>query len=280
VSDAKRAALCAGVVQLCSRQNVEENLTRAAGLVTEAHARGAELVVLPENFGYIGKLEVKLSLAETLEAGEQTGPILSRMQQLARELGIHLLLGGTPVRSPDPARFHNTSVLFDPSGRVLAAYRKIHLFDVRVPAGPRFAESELVLPGEELVTAPLPGGVVLGLSVCYDLRFPELYRGLVTRGANLLSVPAAFTLHTGKDHWLPLLRARAIENLCYVCAAGQHGAHTESRRSYGKSCIIDPWGAVIAAVSDADGVAVAPIDLAYLEQVRRELPALAHRRLP
>ncbi len=273
--------LTVAVVQLCSRQDVAANLERCAALTAEARARGAELVVLPENAGYIGKLEVKLELAEPLvQGGEQTGPILSSFQRLAREHALHLLVGGTPVKTADPTRFQNTSVLFDPEGRVLAAYRKIHLFDVRVPAGPRFAESERVLPGEELVTASLPKGVVLGLSVCYDLRFPELYRELVTRGANLLAVPAAFTLHTGKDHWLPLLRARAIENLCYVAAAGQHGAHTEVRRSYGKSCIIDPWGAVIAAVSDGDGVAVAPLDLGYLEQVRRELPALQHRRLP
>jgi predicted amidohydrolase len=274
------SSLTAGVVQICSRQEVEKNLDRCAELTAEARARGAELVVLPENFGYIGKLETKLELAEPLcLEGEQTGPILARMQRLAREQRIHLLLGGTPVRSPDPTRFHNTSILLDPEGRVLAAYRKIHLFDVRVPAGPRFAESEHVLPGDELVTATLPHGIVLGLSVCYDLRFPELYRALAARGANLIAVPAAFTLHTGKDHWIPLLRARAIENQCYLLAAGQHGSHSESRQSYGKSCIIDPWGAVIAAVSDGDGVAVAPIDLAYLERVRRDLPALKHRRL-
>jgi predicted amidohydrolase len=268
----------AAVVQLCSREDVAANLRRCEELVAEARARGAELVVLPENFGYIGRLGHKLRLAEPL-SDEEPGPIVAAMKALARRERVQLLLGGTPIRSADPARFHNTSILLDAEGRIVASYRKIHLFDVRVPAGPTFAESELVAPGAELVTAELAGGALLGLSICYDLRFPELYRELARRGAHVLSVPAAFTLHTGKDHWLPLLRARAIENQCYVLAAGQHGAHSESRRSFGKSCIVDPWGAVIAQVPDTDGVAVAPLDFAYLAEVRRDLPALQHRRL-
>jgi predicted amidohydrolase len=268
--------LTAAVIQMCSRQDVEQNLRVASALLEEAAARGAVLAVLPENFGYIGKLHEKVRLAEPLSESE-AGPIVSRMQAVARSTGMHLLLGGTPIRSATPERFYNTSVLLDPRGHVLASYRKIHLFDINIP-GVAFTESECVLPGDSPVVAEALG-LRLGLSICYDLRFPELYRELSSRGANVLCVPAAFTLHTGKDHWFPLLRARAIENQCYVLAAAQHGSHTETRRSYGKSCIIDPWGAVIAQVPDTDGVATAVLDLEYLGRVRRELPSLEHRRL-
>jgi deaminated glutathione amidase len=268
--------LCAAVIQMCARQDIEQNLSVARALVDRAAARGAQLAVLPENFAYIGKLEHKVQLAEPLSESEP-GPILRAMQEAARSTGLHLLLGGTPIRSDHGDRFYNTAVLLDPRGHILASYRKIHLFDINIP-GVVFTESERVMPGEEPVVADLLGAR-LGFSICYDLRFPELYRELSRRGATLLAVPAAFTLHTGKDHWLPLLRARAIENQCYVLAAGQHGAHTETRTSYGKSCIIDPWGAVIAQVSDGDGVAVAMLDFVYLEKVRRELPALTHRRI-
>ncbi|MCK5797764.1 MAG: carbon-nitrogen hydrolase family protein, partial [Deltaproteobacteria bacterium] len=163
-------------------------------------------------------------------------------------------------------------------GDIVETYDKIHLFDVSIPNGPSFQESARVEPGDRVVTAEV-SGLHLGLSICYDLRFPELYRKLASQGAEILLVPAAFLLHTGKDHWLPLLRARAIENQTYVLAANQIGAHTPRRSSYGKSCIIDPWGAVIAQVSDGPGVAVAELDLAYLREVRQQLPALDHRRL-
>jgi deaminated glutathione amidase len=266
--------LCAAVIQMCSRQDVEQNLSVARALVEQAAARGAQLAVLPENFAYIRKLEHKVQIAESLS---EPGPILRAMQEAARATGLHLLLGGMPIRAERTDRFHNTAVLLDPRGHILASYRKIHLFDINLP-GVVFNESSLVMPGEEPVVTDLLGAR-LGFSICYDLRFPELYRELSRRGATVLAVPAAFTLHTGQDHWLPLLRARAIENQCYVLAAGQHGAHTESRTSYGKSCIIDPWGAVIAQVSDGDGVAAAMLDLEYLAKVRRELPALTHRRL-
>jgi predicted amidohydrolase len=269
--------IIAAVAQLCSRQNVQENLDTCADLASRAAARGAEIVVLPENFGYIGRLTEKVKLAEPLSE-EDPGPILRFMRQLAAELKIHLLLGGTPIRSPDPARFYNTSILLDPQGHVVASYRKIHLFDINIPGGAVFAESACVLRGDRVVVAPVLGNV-LGLSVCYDLRFPELYRELARQGATILGIPAAFTLHTGKDHWFPLLRARAIENQCYVLAAAQHGAHTETRRSFGKAAILDPWGAVIAQIPDRDGVAVAELDMAYLAQIRRELPCLEHRIL-
>jgi len=267
----------AAVVQLCSRQDVDRNLNTAEALIAEAASRGATLVVLPENFAYIGRLEEKVKLAEPLSESAP-GPIVARMQRAAREHRVHLVLGGTPISSEDPRRFYNTLVLLGPDGRIVSSYRKIHLFDVNIPGGAVFTESACVMPGSTPTTSEALG-TRLGFSVCYDLRFPELYRELVRQGAEVLCVPAAFTLHTGKDHWIPLLRARAIENQCYVLAAGQHGAHTESRRSYGKSSIIDPWGAVIAQVPDTDGVAVAPLDLDYLAKVRREVPCLEHRRV-
>lgn len=270
-------SVVAAVVQLCSGDNLQHNLERCAELCRRAARAGAELVVLPENFAYIRNLERKLALAEPLSA-EQPGPILAAMQAVARELGIHLLLGGTPVVGPDPEHFYQSAVLLDPEGRIVAAYRKMHLFDVNIPDGAVFTESRWIAPGDELVTAPAPGGT-LGFSICYDLRFPELYRALTARGANLVCVPAAFTLHTGKDHWMPLLRARAIENQLFVLAADQWGHHRPGRASFGKSCIIDPWGTVLAMVHEGEGVAVAELDLAQQRKVRRELPCLEHRRL-
>jgi predicted amidohydrolase len=266
------------VVQLCSRQQVDENLDKSVHLVEEAHRLGARLVVLPENFPYIGRLAHKVTLAEPLTP-DSPGPILGRMIALARRLEIHLLAGGIPIRSEGAAdRFYNTSVLLGPEGAIVSSYRKIHLFDINIPGGAVFTESDHVLPGDRVVAAEALG-TTIGFSICYDLRFPELYRELARRGAEIVTVPAAFTLHTGKDHWFPLLRARAIENQTFVLAAAQHGRHNEHRTSYGKACIIDPWGAVLAQVPDTDGVAMAELDLGHLARVRRELPCLEHRRL-
>ena len=179
-----------------------------------------------------------------------------------------------------PTRCHNTSVLFGPEGSILAAYRKIHLFDVAVPPDVFFQESATVSPGSEPVVVAMPLGR-LGLTICYDLRFPELYRELGRRGAELLAVPSAFTLTTGKDHWEPLLRARAIENQCYILAPAQQGRHDDGglRHSWGHAMIVDPWGHVVALAADGPGIAVAEIDLARLRRVRQHLPALVHRRL-
>lgn len=267
----------AAVVQLCATTDVDTNLATTRDLVRRGATQGAELVVVPENFCLIGGLRRKVAIAEELTA-DDPGPILGTMMALARELRIHLLVGSMPTRGPDPEHCYNTSILLDGDGQICAIYRKIHLFDIDIPGGATFKESEFVSAGEEVVTVSL-GPTTMGLSICYDLRFPELYRQLVEKGAEIICVPAAFTLHTGKDHWLPLLRARAIENQTYVLAANQWGAHNETRSSYGKSCIIDPWGAIIAQVSDSDGVAVADLDLAYLRRVRDQLPALTHRRL-
>jgi deaminated glutathione amidase len=270
-------SIIAAVIQMCSQQEVAKNLETCRGLLTMAAHRGAQVAVLPENFPYIGRLQEKISLAEPL-SDDHPGPILRLMKDLARSLGIHLLLGGMPMVSSDPNRFYNTAILLDDQGHIRASYRKIHLFDINIPGGPTFTESDCVLPGTEPVTTPLLGSC-LGFSICYDLRFPELYRALAEAGAQIFCVPAAFTLHTGKDHWHPLLRARAIENQCYVLAAAQHGAHTRERATYGKSCIIDPWGAVIAQVPDHDGVALAELDMDYLARIRRDLPCLTHTRL-
>lgn len=289
--------LVAAVVQLTSTAEVARNLDRAAALVTRAHARGAQLVVLPENFALVASDEKeKFQHAQRLgKNGDEDGagprsacgpggaPIIDRMRELAARLGVHLILGGLPERGRGAAasRVYNSCVHVLPDGAIGAVYRKVHLFDVHFPnAGTSHCESATVEPGdaEQAVVAATPFGGV-GLSVCYDLRFPELYRRLVARGAQYLVVPAAFTLHTGKDHWHVLLRARAIENQCFVLASAQQGRHSPSRQTYGHSLIIDPWGTVLAECPDGEGVAVAELDLSAQQRIRQELPALQHRRI-
>jgi deaminated glutathione amidase len=264
----------AAVLQLNSTSDAEANWRAARELVVRAAERGASLVATPESTNYLGPHDEKVRRAEPLG-----GATCERFAALARELGIHLLLGSFNEASSDPARCRNTSVLFGPDGGVLAVYRKIHLFDVDLAETVRFTESATVEPGDRAVTVATPLGR-LGLSICYDLRFPELYRRLVEDGAELLAVPSAFTATTGKAHWEPLLRARAIENQCYVLGPAQVGTHDDKglRESHGHAMIVDPWGQVIASVSDGPGLAVAEIDLARLVRVRRALPALDHRR--
>ena len=212
--------------------------------------------------------------AEALE-----GPTCQRFGKLARELRVHLLLGSFAERSDDPDRCYNTSVLLGPDGSCLAAYRKIHLFDVDVSPEVRFQESATVKPGAETVVA-LTELAGIGLTVCYDLRFADLYGRLRSQGAELITVPSAFTATTGRDHWHILIRARAIETQCYVIAAAQHGNHDDEglRESYGHSVIVDPWGEVLAEVSDGPGVALAEIDLEHLNRVRRAIPVGDHAR--
>ena len=276
----------AAVVQLTSSSDAEASCREAEELVRKAASRGAALVATPENTNYLGPHEEKVRLAEGLD-----GSTCARFAGLARELGIHLLLGSFNERAalgqhgeghPDEpaARCHNTSVLFGPDGGVLAVYRKIHLFDVAVPPDVVFQESATVAAGSEAVIAETPLAWI-GLSICYDLRFPELYRALAENGAEILAVPSAFTLVTGKDHWEPLLRARAIENQAWVLAPAQHGRHDDGglRQSWGHAMIVDPWGQVVAQVSDGPGIAVAEIDLARQRSIRERLPALQHRRM-
>ena len=282
------SALTLAAIQLTSTDDVAHNLRRSTALVREAAAAGATLIGLPENFAYLGgDRDHRLSLAEPVGA-RAAGPILTTMQSLAREVGAWLLLGGFPElgeETPEKAtkdgtskRIRNTAILLSPTGQIAASYRKIHLFDVDVPGGMRFRESEAIDPGDGVVVAETPWGG-LGLTICYDLRFPELYRAIAARGARLCAVPAAFTLETGKDHWRVLLRARAIENQLFVFAPAQFGHHGGQRRSFGHALIVDPWGAVVAECGDHEGLALATIDFAYQDQVRRNLPCLSHRKL-
>ena len=264
----------AAVVQMTSTSDPETNWAQARGLVERAAGYGAKFVATPENTNFLGLPAEKVRTAEPLD-----GPTCRRFAELASRLRIHLLLGSFNEQSDVPARCHNTSVLFGPDGSALAAYRKIHLFDVDVSEAVRCRESECVAPGERPVVVATPLGR-LGLSICYDLRFGDLYRRLVRDGAEILCVPAAFTLTTGRDHWEPLLRARAIESQCYVLAPAQYGRHDDPglRESYGHALIVDPWGHVVARASDGVGLALAVIDLERVARVRRAIPVGAHSR--
>ncbi|MFZ0889633.1 MAG: carbon-nitrogen hydrolase family protein, partial [Candidatus Binataceae bacterium] len=206
------------------------------------------------------------------------GETLGLMARLARELKVHLVAGSITEQIAGERKSYNTSVLFGPDGARLALYRKIHLFDVDLPGRVTVRESEARLPGAQVVCAPT-ALCPIGLTVCYDIRFPELYRRLAAAGARIITVPSAFTFPTGEAHWEVLIRARAIENQCYLIAPAQFGPNVHGFSDYGNSMIVDPWGRVIARAADTEGVAVAPIDLEYLERVRKELPALDHRRL-
>lgn len=265
----------AATIQLTSTSDADASLASASHWITQAALAGAQLVITPENTNFLGPHTDKVRMAEPVG-----GPTTQRFGALARQLGIHLILGSFNERSDDPHRCYNTSVVFGPDGSVLATYRKIHLFDVDVSDEVRFMESQTVVPGDTPVVIDTALGRI-GLSICYDLRFPELYQALVARGAQILTVPAAFTQHTGKDHWAPLLQARAIETQSYVLAPGQVGEHDDAglRRSWGHSMIVDPWGQIVAQASDGPGFALAPIDLARVDTVRRAMPVGQHRRL-
>jgi deaminated glutathione amidase len=261
--------LHAAAVQLNSKGDKARNLEAAERLVRAAAATGAELVALPEKWNLLASGAEMAAGAEDLD-----GPSLGAARGWARELGIHLLAGSIAERGDEKA--FNTSVLIGPDGADLAVYRKIHMFDVEA-GGVEYRESDHEQPGGEIVTAPV-AGVELGLSVCYDLRFPELYRILAVRGARLIAVPSAFTLATGRDHWEVLLRARAIENQAFFVAPNQVGEAPPHYSSYGRSAIVDPWGVVLAMAPDGEGFAIAELDLAAQERIRERLPSLANRR--
>ena len=261
---------------MTSTGDLEGNLLSAERLGGVAAGDGARLVVLPECFAFLGAEDGKLAIAESVP-GE--GPILRRMGELARTHGTELVLGGFWEHSPgNPKKVRNACVHLDAEGAVKSVYRKIHLFDVDLPDGTKLVESDTVERGDEVVSSATCFGQ-LGLSVCYDLRFPELYRQLVDKGAIALAIPAAFTLTTGKDHWHVLLRARAIEAQSYVLAAAQTGHHFGSRRSYGHALICDPWGTVLAECGEGEGVATAWLDPEVVARVRASLPSLQHRVL-
>jgi deaminated glutathione amidase len=262
-------------VQLNATADMAGNLQRARELIRKAKDRGAELVALPEHFAYLGPQDQNPPSAQPLN-----GPLVAEFGELAGKLGIFLLLGSFPEITGAGSPPCNTSVLLGRDGAVLAAYRKIHLFDVDLAGGPSYQESRSTSPGLEVVTAALPGSpFTAGLAICYDLRFPELFRGLTDQGADLIFLPAAFTLATGRDHWQVLVRARAIENQAYVIAPAQWGRHSPGRRSYGRSLIVDPWGVVLAQAPDTEGFILAELHHDRLARLRREMPCLQHRRL-
>lgn len=264
-----RVAVC----QLNAREDRKANLAVAEALLERAAAGGADLALLPEYVDYLGPA-VGQPPAEPVD-----GEFARFFATTARRLGIWVLAGSFHEVGPDDRHTYNTSLVFDRSGGLAATYRKIHLYDVEIPGRVSYRESDGVAAGSDLVTVDVDG-VSVGLSICYDLRFPELYRQLaVAGGAQLVVVPAAFMMHTGRDHWEVLLRARAIENQCFVAAAGQIGDHEPRRTCFGRSMVIDPWGTILAQAPDTVGVVFADLDFDRLRTIRAELPSLANRRL-
>ena len=273
--------LRAAAVQLNATEDVDRNLETADRLTREAVQRGAQLVVLPEKWTVLGRSEVMEEHAQTLE-----GPAVEWARQTAAELEIDLIAGSFVEKRDGQTKTSNTSLHIGPDGEIKAAYRKMHMFDVEVE-GTVYAESAREQAGDEVVITTIgsstpegAAGRILGMTICYDVRFPELYRALSERGAEILTVPAAFTLATTRDHWEVLLRARAIENQCFVIAANQIGAHPPGNRSGGRSTIIDAWGIPLATAADGETAIVAELDFALLKDVRTRLPALTHRRDP
>jgi len=267
---------------MTARDDVENNLKQCAQLAEKAADRGADFLLFPENFAFLGRHETeKFKIAEAI--GDSPGPIVSALMEIASRHKMWVIGGGMAELVPEEAEgaitsTYNTAVVVSPDAELAAHYRKIHLFDVDIPGGAQLRESDATAPGDELVVVDTPLAQI-GLSICYDVRFPELYRELTRQGAQLLVVPAAFTAHTGKAHWHTLLRSRAIENQCYVLAAGQVGEHNDKRESYGHSQIIDPWGTVLGDAADDEDLVVAEIDLELLEKTRQRMPCLDHRRL-
>jgi len=263
-------------IQMTSSHLVAENLAEADALLREAKEAGALVACLPENFSFIGLKDAdKLQVAEA----DGNGVVQAFLSNAARQLNMWILGGTIVIRTDDSNRVANASLLFDAAGKRVARYDKIHLFDVTIPGrNEQYRESTHVLPGREPVLADTPVGR-LGLSVCYDMRFPELYRELVSQGAEWLAMPAAFTVPTGRAHWETLLRARAIENLCYVVAPAQTGVHTSGRETYGDSLIVDYWGQVLSRLAKGTGVITADIDLASQAESRSRFPALDNRQL-
>ncbi len=259
--------------QPSSGQNLDENISAASALVREARERGAELVALPEN---VALMEHRSKPLRASAAAFENHPAVNAFQELARETGVWLLAGSVATAAGD-GRVFNRSSLIDPDGRVAATYDKIHMFDVDLPTGERYRESEVFRPGGHAVVAETPWGG-FGMTVCYDLRFPQLYRALAHAGARLIGVPAAFTKHTGEAHWHVLLRARAIETGCFVIAPCMWGSHSGGRKTYGHSLIVDPWGEVLADGGEGTGLAVADLALSRVDEARATIPALAHDR--
>ncbi|MBE9177899.1 carbon-nitrogen hydrolase family protein [Oculatella sp. LEGE 06141] len=262
----------AAAVQMNSLPDLQKNLAQAEDLIDLAVRQGAELIGLPENFSFLGDEESKMTQAEAIAQSSE-----KFLRTMAQRYQVTLLGGGFPVPTED-GKVYNTALLIGPNGEELARYQKVHLFDVDLPDGNTYRESITVLAGVQLPPVyPSKELGNVGLSVCYDVRFPELYRHLSQMGAEVLFVPAAFTAYTGKDHWQILLQARAIENTCYIIAPAQTGKHNHLRQSHGHAVIVDPWGLVLADAGDKPGVAIASIEPTRIEQVRRQMPSLQHR---
>jgi nitrilase len=272
----------AAAIQMRSGEDRSENLAVAAQLMDQAVRLGAQLLTLPENFSFMGKSEAdKRHQAEEPD----NSPSLTFLRNFAREKQVWIVGGSIPFRLPGNAssafassKVTNTCCVVNDQGEVVARYDKIHMFDVSLGDGPPFRESDVIRPGTQPVTVETPFGM-LGLSICYDLRFPELYRRLTAAGAEILTIPSAFTLTTGKDHWELLLRARAVENFAYVLAPNQWGRHSGGRRTYGHSMIVEPWGCITSRCPDGAGFAIAPIERQRIALCRQRIPCLKHRML-
>jgi nitrilase len=262
-------------LQMVSTPDVGRNLEAASRLIGQAAAAGAQLVLLPEYFCLLGRRDDdKLAVAEA----PGSGPIQHALADAAGQHGLWVVGGTLPLRGPDAAHAMNSCLVFAPDGTPAARYDKIHLFAFD-NGRERYDEGRTLCAGDPVPTVVQCGPLRVGLSICYDLRFPELYRGLMSPPCDLLCVPAAFTYTTGQAHWELLLRARAVENQCYVIAAAQGGTHENGRRTWGHSLVVDPWGEVLAVQAEGEGVVMAEVDLARIQQVRTQLPALAHRRM-
>ena len=259
-------------IQLNAQNHLDENIVAAEQLLERAGSEGAQFAVLPELWTYLGPYSGYDKAGQTL-----TGPAITMLQEKARKYSMIVNGGSIVERHPHlEGKFYNTSVLINREGAIVATYRKIHLFDVELANGDKHAESERIVAGDQLVTVEIDG-ITFGLAICYDLRFPELFRALKLRGAQILLLPASFTLHTGRDHWEILVRARAIENQCYVVAAGQVGTSQPGKESFGRSMIVDPWGLVLAQAQDLPTVILTDIHLEQIERVQKQIPCMEHR---
>jgi len=267
-----------GLVQLRSDRDIERNLETCRQLAQDAVAEGAQWILFPENAPFLGSDRDKVAIAEEL-----SGPLTQAFVEIATRHKVWVSVAGLPERcEKNPEKTYNTQVLISPEGYFAAVYRKIHLFDAQVSDEIRYLESGSVEPGDEVVSTEILFGdeaLNVGLTICYDLRFPELYRDLRNRGAQAVTVPSAFTLQTGRDHWHALLKARAIENQVYVLAPNQQGLHFGDRASFGNSSVYDPWGKLIVCAPDRECVVTADLDLGYLASVRERMPVQSHRRL-
>ncbi|MES9903657.1 MAG: carbon-nitrogen hydrolase family protein [Sedimenticola sp.] len=263
-------------IQMATSPNVSANLLEAARLTAEAVENGAGLVVLPENFAFMGKRDQEFS---PLHEVDGSGPLQEFLSQLAKRYGIWLVGGTIPMKASDNSRVRTSCLVYNSNGERVARYDKIHLFDVNlIESNERYTESATIEPGEEVVVVDSPFGR-LGLAICYDLRFPELFRKLLSKGMEIACLPSAFTAITGKAHWESLVRARAIENLSYVVAAAQGGFHISGRETHGHSMIVDPWGRILDQVAGGTGSVVCEVDLEYLANTRRNFPTIEHRKL-